>query len=81
MPSQIVVSPPATRVVVSPNARQPASITIKRGADLTLESISNVDSTNLQDNYVLTFDATTNKFIFLSSSELPASDNIDGGLY
>lgn len=74
----VVVTGSTTKAVVGQSRNQPASIVVKKGGDLTLQSISNVDSTSLQDGYALTYDADTQKFVFAAA---PAAASVDGGTY
>lgn len=56
------------------------SIVVKKGADLTVQGLSNVVSTDLQDGYTLVFDSTTNKWITQQIDGV-AIASLDGGIY
>jgi len=71
-------------VVVNQGTQNPATIVVKKttGESITLNSLKNVDTTDLQDNYTLVYDSTTNKWI----SQQVNIDNLDiarldGGTY
>lgn len=56
------------------------SIVVKKSADLTVQGLSNVVSTDLQDGYTLVFDSTTNKWITQQIDGV-AIASLDGGIY
>lgn len=66
------------KVIVAQSKNQPASIVVKKGGDLRLQSLTNVDSTSLQDGYGLIYDADDDTFVFAPA---PASGTVDGGTY
>lgn len=77
--SVTVRTPAVKNISVSQGVQASGSITIKKGGDLTVQSLSNVDSTNLQDGYTLVFDTATNKWVTQTVSA--AIGNVDGGTY
>lgn len=56
------------------------SIVVKKGADLTVQGLSNVVSTDLQDGYTLVYDSSTNKWI-AQAIEASSIATLDGGTY
>ncbi len=66
-------------VSVSQGAGTTASITINKSTGGTLQSLSNVNTTDLQDGYTLIYDTTTNKWI--AQSIATSVGTLDGGTY
>lgn len=66
-------------VRVGTDNRTSSAITVKKGADLTLQSLNNVVSTDLQDGYTLVYDSDLNKWVAQRFDGSIAS--IDGGTY
>lgn len=68
------------KVKVVQGSQAQGSIVIKKGPALTVQSLSNVDTTNLQDGYTLVYDSTTNLWI---SQPVDAGSigQVDGGTY
>jgi hypothetical protein len=57
-----------------------ASVVVKRAGEVTLQGLSNVVSTDLQDGYTLVYDAATNKWVTQQiSGDVIAT--VDGGTY
>ena len=69
----------ATKISVSQGSRPTGSITINKSTGGTLQSLSNVDSTDLQDGYTLIYDTATNKWVAQPISAGVAA--VDGGTY
>lgn len=69
-----------TRVVVNQGAQTSSSVVVKRGGDITLQSLKNVNTTDLQDGYTLVYDSGTGKWVSqaIDGTILPA---VDGGTY
>lgn len=60
--------------------QQPSgSVVIKKGGDLTIQGLSNVVSTDLQDGYTLVYDSESNKWVTQQVGGAIAS--VDGGTY
>ena len=61
-------------------SQQTGSIVVKKGGDLTVQGLSNVVSTDLQDGYTIVFDAAQNKWVTQKiTGEVVVS--VDGGTY
>ena len=67
-------------IAVTQGSQTQAAITVKKGADLTVQGLSNVVSTDLQDGYTLVYDTTTNKWI-TQQLGIESIAGIDGGTY
>lgn len=78
--SVTVRTSPARNISVSQGAQATGSITVKKGGDLTIQSLSNVDSTDLQDGYTLVYDSILNKWV-ASPVNSGAIQSVDGGTY
>lgn len=70
----------SNRVSVVQGSQASGSVVIKRADDLTVQGLSNVQSTDLQDGYTLVFDAVTNKWVTqqITGDVISA---VDGGTY
>ena len=70
-------------VVVNQGTRNQAAIVVKKntGDAITLNSLKNVDTTDLQDGYTLVYDTTTNKWVSQQITLGAGVGNIDGGTY
>lgn len=70
----------ARSVSVNQGSQSSGSIVIKKGENLTVQGLSNVVSTDLQDGYTLVYDAETNKWV---AQQIPAGSvgAVDGGTY
>lgn len=66
--------------VVSGANRNTGSIVVKKGGDLTVQGLSNVVSTDLQDGYTLVYDAAQNKWVAQQVSG-ETIQSVDGGTY
>jgi hypothetical protein len=69
-------------IVVNQGTQNQAGIVVRKntGDAITLNSLKNVDTTDLQDGYTLVYDTVTNKWI---SQQITVGtvDAIDGGTY
>lgn len=70
----------ARNISVVQGSQATGSIVVKKGADLTVQGLSNVVSTDLQDGYTLVYDSTLNKWI-TSPVDAGAIASVDGGTY
>ena len=78
----VVRTTPTNSISVSQGVQGTSSVVVKKGGDLTLQGLSNVVSTDLQDGYTLVYDTTTNKWISQQVTVgLGDVGNIDGGTY
>ncbi len=68
-----------TAVLASKANNPPANILVKKAQDIILQSITNINSDNLQDGYTLIYDAATGEFVF--SPITAAVVTVDGGTY
>jgi hypothetical protein len=68
------------RVSVVQGNQTGASVVVKRADNLTVQGLSNVQSTDLQDGYTLIYDAATNKWVTQQIGNVAISA-IDGGVY
>lgn len=57
-----------------------SAVIIKKTGDLTVQGLSNVVSTDLQDGYTLIYDSDTNKFITQNVGNITLT-SVDGGIY
>lgn len=78
--SVTVNTPKSQSVSVSQGAQAEGSITVKRPGDMTLQSLKNVVTTDLQDGYTLIYDTETNKWVSQPLS-VGTIDSVDGGTY
>ena len=69
----------ATNISVTQGSRPTGSITINKSTGGTLQSLSNVVTTDLQDGYTLIYDTATNKWVAQPISAGVAA--VDGGTY
>lgn len=67
-------------IAVTQGAQATGAIVVKKAADLTVQGLSNVDSTNLQDGYTLVFDSTLNKWVTQQVTG-EVIQSVDGGTY
>lgn len=67
-------------IAVSQGSQQTGSVVVKKADNLTVQGLSNVVSTDLQDGYTLVYDAETKKWI---AQQIPAGTvgAVDGGTY
>lgn len=68
------------RVAVVQGSQTGAAVVIKQADNLTVQGLSNVQSTDLQDGYTLVFDAATNKWVTQQITGDVIS-TVDGGTY
>lgn len=67
-------------ISVAQGSSAEGTITVKKPGDMTLQSLKNVVTTDLQDGYTLVYDVDTNKWIAQPLTGT-AVDNVDGGTY
>ena len=66
-------------IVVNQGGAARASVVVKKGGNITLQSLTNVDSTDLQDGYtliydiVVTFDVDANGIMKISAKDKTTS--------
>lgn len=68
-------------VTVSQGSQASAGIVIKKGGELTVQQLTNVVSTDLQDGYSLVYDAATGKFVTRKIELDVVTTVVDGGTY
>jgi hypothetical protein len=68
-----------TGISVAQGAGAIGSITVNKSTGGTLQSLSNVVTTDLQDGYTLIYDTTTSKWVAQPISAGVAA--VDGGIY
>ena len=66
-------------ISVAQGSTAAGSITINKSTGGTLQSLSNVVTTDLQDGYTLIYDTSTSKWVAQPISAAVAS--VDGGIY
>lgn len=69
-----------TRISVIQGSQSTGSIVVKKGDNLTVQGLSNVNSTDLQDGYTLIYDSDTNKWVTQAITGTEVA-SIDGGTY
>lgn len=67
-------------IAVNQGAQSIGSVTVKKGDNLTVQSLTNVVSTDLQDGYTLVYDSATNKWI-TQQIDAGSIGVVDGGTY
>ena len=67
-------------IAVTQGSQSTGAVVVKRGGDLTLQGLSNVVSTDLQDGYTLVYDSQLNKWVTQQVSG-DAIQSVDGGTY
>jgi hypothetical protein len=77
--SVVVNTSNSSRVTLTPSNLSSTAITVKKSTGGTLQSLSNVDSSNLEDGYTLIYDSETNKWV--ASAVTTAVAAVDGGSY
>ena len=75
----VVSSSSSSRVTLSPSNSSSTAITVKKSTGGTLQSLSNVDSSSLEDGYTLIYDSETSKWVAAPISVGVAA--VDGGSY
>ena len=68
-----------TAVIASKANNPPANILVKKAQEIVLQSITNINSDNLQDGYTLIYDSATGEFVF--SPITAAVVTVDCGTY
>lgn len=67
-------------ISITQGSRSESAVVIKKSGSVTVQGLSNVNSTDLQDGYTLVYDSTTNTWITQQlSGEVLSS--VDGGTY
>lgn len=67
-------------IVVNQGGAARASVVVKKGGNITLQSLTNVDSTDLQDGYTLIYDSDTGKFVTQALANVTINI-VDGGTF
>ena len=84
MATTVVISNnPATTVSLKPASKSFASVSVAPSSNISLGSLTNVDVSGAENNEVLIFNQTLNKFV-VSPITLDANTNItniNGGLF
>ena len=75
----VVSSSSSSRVTLSPSNSGSTAITVKKSTGGTLQSLSNVDSSSLEDGYTLIYDSETSKWVAAPVTAAVAA--VDGGSY
>lgn len=78
----VVVRQPTSQTisVVQGNQGSGSSVVVKKPGELTVQGLSNVVSTDLQDGYTLVYDSTTGKWV-TQQIEGAVIQSVDGGTY
>lgn len=76
----VVRTNPSSSITVNQGSQNSGSIVVKKGGSLTVESLQNVVSTDLQDGYTLVYDADTDKWI-TQTIDVAGIAGFDGGTY
>jgi len=71
---------PITNITVNQGSQVTGAVLVKTGADLTVQGLKNVVSTDLQDGYTLVYDSATNKWI-TQQIDGAVIATVDGGTY
>jgi len=67
-------------ISVTQGAASTSAVVVKRGTDITLQTLKNVDASTLEDGYTLIYDADTQKFKTEALSNVTIT-TVDGGTY
>lgn len=67
-------------IATNQGSRQTAAVVVKRATDITLQSLNNVNATDLQDGYTLVYDEDTQTFVTTAIENLQLN-LVDGGTY
>lgn len=70
----------AVNIKVTQGSQATGSIVVKKPGALTVQSLTNVDTSDLQDGYTLVYDSTTNLWIS-QPVDVGAILTVDGGTY
>lgn len=65
---------------INQGARPEGAVVIRKTGDITVQGLSNVVSTDLQDGYTLVYDSDTNTWI-TQQIDGGAIGSVDGGYY
>ena len=70
----------SSSISVTQGVASTSAVVVKRGTDITLQTLKNVDASTLADGYTLIYDEASQKFVTepLANVTLNA---IDGGIY
>ena len=68
------------RIVVNQGGSSTSSVVVKRGTDITIQTIKNVDASSLADGYTLIYDEGTQKFKTEPLANITLNA-VDGGIY
>ena len=79
--SVTVKSTSGNNIAVNQGAQAVGSLTIKKGDNLTVQGLSNVVSTDLQNGYTLVYDSTLNKWVTKTIEVSGSIVSLDGGTY
>lgn len=75
-----VRTPNPNAISVTQGSQTTGSVIVKKAGALTVQSLSNVDTSDLQDGYTLVYDTTTNLWV-AQPVEAGTITAIDGGTY
>lgn len=75
-----IKTPNPTSIAVTQGSQVSGGIVVKKAGALTVQSLSNVDTTDLQDGYTLVYDSTTNLWIS-QPIDIGIALSVDGGTY
>lgn len=78
--SVVVRTATPTSISVGSGSQSTASVVVKRADNLTVQGLSNVVSTDLQDGYTLVYDSDTRKWVAQQISGAVIA-TVDGGTY
>lgn len=78
--SVTVRTTPQNSITVTQGSQTAGGVTIKKSGDLTLQGLSNVNSTNLDDGYTIIYDTQTRKWVTQPVSNVTITA-VDGGTY
>lgn len=77
----VIVRPSSpTSIQVVQGAQPAGAVVVKKASGSTLQSLSNVDTNDLQDGYTLIYDSVTNLWVSQSIDNI-AITAVDGGTY
>jgi hypothetical protein len=73
---------PTNNISVNQGSRATGSITVTKSTGGKLQSLADVNTTDLQDGYTIIYDTTTNKWVSQPISAGAVSvTSVDGGTY
>ena len=70
----------SNRITVTKGVASTTSVVVKRGTDITLQTLKNVDASTLADGYTLIYDEATQKFVTEPLANVTLN-LVDGGTY